>query len=368
MYNFLEKLIIEKNISLIARKNVIFGLGTTGKLIIDILQSSNLKIDCIVISDGYKINAEYNEVPIYEISEFPFEKEDCNILFTVKSDKDNLLRILQQKKFKNITLIDSKEDYFKLLHLYYTQYLKKNNIDIITKDVIEFNKLKLINPFILNKELVDVFLSEIGDLILPIIMSDYSRIDEGAYEYDKVTLNEGDVVFDCGANIGIFSSVAALKKCIVYAFEPVPNTIEYLRKTQSLYPESINIYPYALSNSEGYVNFKVSNNGNSENHMVDENVIDKEVIKVKMTTIDKFVKENNIKKVDFIKADIEGSERFMLKGAEETLAKFSPKISICTYHLEDDPEILENLIKKANPNYIVEHRWKKLYAHVPMQN
>lgn len=365
MCNFLEKLILEKNHLFNYKKNVIFGLGTTGKLIIDIIQGSNLKIDCIIVSDGYKVDFEYNEVPIYETSDFPLKKEECNILFTVKSDEDNILNILRAKEFKNITSINSKEDYFKLLHLYYTQYFKKNNIDIMTKDAIKFKELKMINPFVLSEELADVFLCEIGDLILPIIMSDYSRIDEGAYEYDKVILNEGDVVFDCGANIGVFSSVAAFKKCTVYAFEPAPNTIEYLKKTQHFYPESINICPYALSNSEGYVNFEVADNGNSENHMVNENLTDKQTIKVKMTTIDRFVKENNIEKVDFIKADIEGAERFMLKGAKETLAKFAPKISICTYHLEDDPKVLEDLIKNANPNYIVQHKWKKLYAYVP---
>ena len=68
--------------------------------------------------------------------------------------------------------------------------------------------------------------------------------------------------------------------------------------------------------------------------------------------------------VDFIKADIEGAERYMLMGARETLGKFAPKLSICTYHFPDDPEVLEKIILEANPNYKIEHRWKKLYAIV----
>lgn len=54
----------------------------------------------------------------------------------------------------------------------------------------------------------------------------------------------------------------------------------------------------------------------------------------------------------------------MLIGATETLKKYAPKLSICTYHLADDKEILEKIILNANPNYIIKHQYKKLYAYV----
>ena len=43
---------------------------------------------------------------------------------------------------------------------------------------------------------------------------------------------------------------------------------------------------------------------------------------------------------------------------------FAPKLAICTYHYNDDPQVLEEIILKANANYIVKHKWKKLYAYV----
>ena len=64
---------------------------------------------------------------------------------------------------------------------------------------------------------------------------------------------------------------------------------------------------------------------------------------VKVSTIDQFVSENQIRKVDFIKADIEGAERYMLTGATDTLRRFAPKLAICTYHLKDDPQVLEDI-------------------------
>ena len=55
----------------------------------------------------------------------------------------------------------------------------------------------------------------------------------------------------------------------------------------------------------------------------------------------------------------------MLRGATSVLRNFAPKLSICTYHFKDDPRVLENIIRQANPNYIIEHKYKKLYAYVP---
>jgi hypothetical protein len=85
---------------------------------------------------------------------------------------------------------------------------------------------------------------------------------------------------------------------------------------------------------------------------------------VKVTTLDDFVVDNKIAQVDFIKADIEGAERALLTGARNTLKKFAPKLAICTYHLPDDPQVLEHLVLDANPHYMIKHKYQKMYAYV----
>lgn len=78
-------------------------------------------------------------------------------------------------------------------------------------------------------------------------------------------------------------------------------------------------------------------------------------------------KENALPRVDSIKADIEGYERYMLMGAQETLRRFAPKLALCTYHLPDDPEVLSELIliKQANPDYNIVLKTKSGIASVP---
>lgn len=109
--------------------------------------------------------------------------------------------------------------------------------------------------------------------------------------------------------------------------------------------------------------FNVNNIGASSlNANENDNCIEEDV---SLMTVDEFVEENDIPHIDFIKADIEGAERNMLMGATRVLKEFAPKLSICTYHLPDDKDVLEKIIKDANPDYVVEHKYKKLYAYVP---
>jgi hypothetical protein len=54
----------------------------------------------------------------------------------------------------------------------------------------------------------------------------------------------------------------------------------------------------------------------------------------------------------------------MLKGASGILKNLVPKLAICTYHLPDDPVVLEKIILKANPAYTVKHIRNKLFAEV----
>jgi FkbM family methyltransferase len=176
---------------------------------------------------------------------------------------------------------------------------------------------------------------------------------EGPYEYKAVKLKKGDIVIDAGANIGDFAALSGRKGCITYAFEPMPYVVDnYLSKTAGWNP-NITICSYALSDKCQELNFAVGdtllNSSGNENSQ----------FKVQAIDLDTFAENNKLSSIDFIKADIEGAERHMLMGAKRVLKNFAPKLAICSYHLPDDPQVLRELILDANPDYVVEERFKK---------
>ena len=180
-----------------------------------------------------------------------------------------------------------------------------------------------------------------------------------------VTVRAGDIVIDAGSWIGDFAAYASAKGASVYAFEPLEPAFGYLERTAEL---NGNITPVkkGISDKSTKANMFVDacNTGASsflENMCVTGTG---EAAAVETTTIDQFVKDMGLERVDFIKADIEGFERYMLMGAQETLKKFAPKLALCTYHLPDDPEVMASLIKQANPDYNIIQKSKKLYASV----
>ena len=233
------------------------------------------------------------------------------------------------------------------------------------KERIYLNLKGILITFLDNNTMVkSAFIGQFFDFIYPYLYNDYSNKNgEGPYLYHQVQIQKGDIVIDAGANIGMFSALASHLGGIVYAFEPVKEIREkYLEKTAQLNP-NINIVPLALSNKNGEVEIEVNltNIGGSSIVLSRKDSV-KEIVKT--ITLDDWVKQNNIPRIDFIKADIEGAERLMLEGAQWVLKTYAPKLAICTYHLPDDKEVLTNLILRANPDYKIEYAWKKLYAWI----
>ena len=64
-----------------------------------------------------------------------------------------------------------------------------------------------------------------------------------------------------------------------------------------------------------------------------------------------------------MKADIEGFELEMLKGAEQTIKNNKPKIAITTYHTQNNPKEIIDLIKSFVPEY--NYYVKGIYEQTP---
>ena len=177
----------------------------------------------------------------------------------------------------------------------------------------------------------------------------------------KEFLNSEDskVVLDCGANIGIFSLwVHYLSpESKIYSFEPTKSTFEILEKnikTNNL-DKKIFAFNMALGDTQKKTVIRIDKEGGlgACNSLIDSKCLISTVIlqEVSMVTLDDFVQGNNLPRVDFIKIDTEGYEKQIIKGACNTIRKFSPIISCAAYHFQNDKVEIPKLVKSINLNY-----------------
>ena len=244
--------------------------------------------------------------------------------------------------------------------------------------IFDFNGAKI--PNVLSHKSFSYFFGEIciDTFLVPLFFGDRHErhiveqvepfMPEGPYGWQEdgfdVTVHEGDIVIDAGAWIGDFAAYAASKGAEVYAFEPTAEIFALLEETARLNGH-ITPVQQGLSDKTGAVDFFAGMNSGANSYLASHTAA--EPVKTEplaVTTLDDFVREHNIPRIDFIKADIEGAERDMLKGARHVLKTFAPRLALCTYHLPDDPEVMARLIKEANPNYRIVQRKKKLYASI----
>lgn len=289
----------------------------------------------------------------------------------------SLEMLLSKAREKGISLETYKKEAENLLNT--CQRLFKNNYRVhileifvaalvsgIEQRTFEYRGVELdYQVFVKNPSL---FLYESSDIFMDIIDEEMEQIEyiEGPYHFGAVAVEENDVVFDIGANYGLFAAVAAskAKRGKVYAFEPVKETRRILERTADLYGNIV-VEPYAVSDSCGKSRINVSNyNSNPGAASIMDVNGGSETEEIETLTLDQFVEANHISKIDFIKADIEGAERLLLAGAGEVLRKFAPKLAICTYHYPEDPALLAFMVKQANPDYVIEKAYGKLYAYV----
>jgi FkbM family methyltransferase len=150
-------------------------------------------------------------------------------------------------------------------------------------------------------------------------------------------IKSGDVILDAGANNGyvsLYFSKMAGPSGKVYAFEPDSINIAHIRQNIALNPDAGNIaiQNLLLWNENTEVDFYEAGTVGSSAVWKPEG---EKLVKKQAVTIDQWVKENGIGKLDFIKMDIEGAEIEAMEGCKETIRTLKPDFAIASYHIVD---------------------------------
>lgn len=164
--------------------------------------------------------------------------------------------------------------------------------------------------------------------ITPVEAFNFNMYEQEDSEMLYKLVDSDDVIFDIGANIGWYSNHLSKKNpnSVIYAFEPIPETFNKVKRNTELNQvNNIHLNNVALSNKIETLTFFYSPNvtgaSSSINITENENMLK---LECQTNTIDNFIKEKNISKLDFIKCDVEGAELMVFLGGEESINKYKP--------------------------------------------
>jgi FkbM family methyltransferase len=158
----------------------------------------------------------------------------------------------------------------------------------------------------------------------------------GLYEREKQEIisqevRGGNVFYDVGANVGFYSLLASALVGLgrVFAFEPSPRNLSYLRKHLELNSAAnVDVLALAVSDKNGVERFQVEPSGLTGHLSSDGDV------EVPTATLDSLMDEGRILPPDYIKMDIEGTELLALQGASKTIQRYRPEIFLATHGRE----------------------------------
>ncbi|MCX6621183.1 MAG: FkbM family methyltransferase [Acidobacteria bacterium] len=168
---------------------------------------------------------------------------------------------------------------------------------------------------------------------------DLAEQDRHIYGTGDQAVKSGDVVLDCGANVGVYTRLALNAGASkVIAIEPAPENLECLRRTFAAETASgrVVVYPKGVWDKDDVLPMHIDPTNSAADSFVMKQPTADHVIELPLTTIDKLVDELHLTRIDYVKMDIEGAEPRALQGARNTIQRFHPRMAISVYHSATD--------------------------------
>jgi len=236
--------------------------------------------------------------------------------------------------------------YMKIKEKYAKSYITKaefiDEMDLLHQNLYEYEDLlndSLVEKIEISSEGVIAKLKDTGiklhcikkdKRVIPIEILNFGEYEEQLWDKVFELLDKPYTIFDIGGNIGYFSLYIGQKfpTAKFYTFEPITKTFDFLQKNLLLNKtQNISAFNIGLSSEkqemEMFFNPELSGNSSLKDLSENKNI---EKMICKFSTLDDFAKENKIQKIDFIKCDVEGAEKFVFEGGLETIKAHRPII------------------------------------------
>lgn len=172
---------------------------------------------------------------------------------------------------------------------------------------------------------------------------------EQYFDPDIIKLQENEVFVDAGVlNLGTSlrfieeCGKKKIKKFKIYAFEPDGASYTRCQEIRKTIPDvDLQLYHAGLWREETTLHFTEMGNGASRITQQETET------SIKVVSLDHCISGP----ITFIKMDIEGAELKALKGCQETIRKYRPKLAISIYHKKEDLVEIPLFIKELVPEY-----------------
>jgi FkbM family methyltransferase len=138
---------------------------------------------------------------------------------------------------------------------------------------------------------------------------------------------QAKVIFDVGANLGIYSltSAASSPGARIFAFEPTPALAAHLSQTLATNRlDQVTIVQKAVARTSGSAALNLWGSvaeGNEGMNFITQQAVSEQSLTVETVSLDDFCALKGIQHIDLLKIDIQGNEPEALRGAARLLAE-----------------------------------------------
>lgn len=330
------------------QKTAIIGTSWAADIIEDCLKRLRPDVQIVCYIDSFK-EGEHKGLKIYKPAELVDLKDKIDTVIISTYSRRHLFSLYCDLAGIKNHVIMTKDD---------MDYLSAKRNEMFS-DIFYSDEDKILYKTVSQARVINEDYSQVAELVKPKLEEKIEIYPLEQY-FEFVNKDAVKTVIDGGACNLIHSllfkrNFPNCKK--IYAFEP-----SYELCKNEIYDEfvkmddTIEIINKGLWKKDAELTFREDTFSPTGSNIVDVNAgvrgNNDNFKTIGVTSIDSFVKQKNIQKLDYIKMDIENAEYDALTGAMDTIKKHRPQMAISIYHTIEQFQDIPELLNKELDDYI----------------